>query len=120
MKAAHAAVGGAPCRKSGYVGRKRWAQPNDRFVEPSSKSRVREKDITPDTSARATTFSSYFRPLGRRDVQSMCTHVSQTFNHVKAQCTHRKSYWHYRMRLPRLTIRAQLFFILSVKEIVAL
>ena len=31
MKAAHADVGGAPCRKSGYVGRKRWAQPNDRF-----------------------------------------------------------------------------------------
>jgi hypothetical protein len=31
-KAAHAGVGGAPCRKSGYVGRKRWAQPNDRFV----------------------------------------------------------------------------------------
>ena len=30
MKAAHAGVGGAPCRKSGYVGRKRWAQPNDR------------------------------------------------------------------------------------------
>src|ERR1700733_7054383 len=31
MKAAYAGVGGAPCRKSGYVGRKRWAQPNDRF-----------------------------------------------------------------------------------------
>jgi hypothetical protein len=31
MKAAHAAVGGAPCRKSGYQGRKRWAKPNDRF-----------------------------------------------------------------------------------------
>src|SRR5580692_11386246 len=31
MKAVHAAVGGAPCRKSGYVGRKRWAKPNDRF-----------------------------------------------------------------------------------------
>jgi hypothetical protein len=31
MKAAHAGVGGAPCRKSGYVGRKRWAQPNDRI-----------------------------------------------------------------------------------------
>jgi hypothetical protein len=29
MKAAHAAIGGAPCRKSGYVGRKRRAQPND-------------------------------------------------------------------------------------------
>ena len=28
---AYAGVGGAPCRKSGYVGRKRWAQPNDRF-----------------------------------------------------------------------------------------
>ena len=27
MKAAHAVVGGAPCRKSGCVGRKRWAQP---------------------------------------------------------------------------------------------
>jgi hypothetical protein len=31
MKAAHVAVGGAPCRKSGYVGRKRWAQPDDRL-----------------------------------------------------------------------------------------
>ena len=30
MKAAHAAIGGAPCRKSGYVGRKRWAQSNNR------------------------------------------------------------------------------------------
>jgi hypothetical protein len=25
-KAAHADVGGAPCRKSGYVGRKRWGE----------------------------------------------------------------------------------------------
>ncbi len=31
MKAAHAGVGGARCRKSGYVGRKRWVQPNDCF-----------------------------------------------------------------------------------------
>jgi hypothetical protein len=31
-KAARADVGGAPCRKSGYVGRKRWAQPFDRFL----------------------------------------------------------------------------------------
>ena len=31
MKAAHADVGGAPCRKSGYPGRKCWAKPNDRF-----------------------------------------------------------------------------------------
>jgi hypothetical protein len=31
MKAAHVGVGGAPCRKSGYVGRKRWAKPNNRF-----------------------------------------------------------------------------------------
>jgi hypothetical protein len=27
MKAAHAGVGGAPCRKSGYLGRKDGAQP---------------------------------------------------------------------------------------------
>jgi hypothetical protein len=27
MKAAYASVGGAPCRKSGTMGRKRWAQP---------------------------------------------------------------------------------------------
>jgi len=32
MKAAYASVGGASCRKSGTVGRKRRAQPNDRFV----------------------------------------------------------------------------------------
>src|ERR1700677_4223443 len=39
MKAAHAVFGGAPCRKSGYLGRKRWAKPNDRFLRippPSS------------------------------------------------------------------------------------
>jgi hypothetical protein len=27
MKAAHAGVGGAPCKKSGYQGRKRWRSP---------------------------------------------------------------------------------------------
>ena len=32
MKAAHAGVGGAPCRKSGYVGRKRWAKPTTAFT----------------------------------------------------------------------------------------
>jgi hypothetical protein len=31
-------VGGAPCRKSGYVGR--WAQPNDRFCRSAWKSPV--------------------------------------------------------------------------------
>ena len=31
MKAAHAGLGGAPCRKSGYVGRKRRAKPYDCF-----------------------------------------------------------------------------------------
>jgi hypothetical protein len=31
MKAAHADIGGAPCRKSGYLGRKRRAKPNERF-----------------------------------------------------------------------------------------
>ncbi len=31
MKAAHVDVGGVSCRKSGYVGRKRWAQPFNRF-----------------------------------------------------------------------------------------
>jgi len=31
MKAAHVGVGGAPCRKSGYVGRKGQAKPFDRF-----------------------------------------------------------------------------------------
>ena len=32
MKGAHADVGDAPCRKSGYVGRKRWGvSPNHRF-----------------------------------------------------------------------------------------
>jgi len=30
-KAAHAGVGGAPCRKSGYLGQKRWAKPIDCF-----------------------------------------------------------------------------------------
>ena len=30
MKAAHASVGGAPCRKSGAVGRKRRAKPHNR------------------------------------------------------------------------------------------
>jgi hypothetical protein len=33
MKAAHAGVGGAPRRKSGYLGRKRWAKPNDRSLQ---------------------------------------------------------------------------------------
>jgi hypothetical protein len=32
MKAAHAGVGGAPCRKSGYVGRKRRAKALNRFL----------------------------------------------------------------------------------------
>jgi hypothetical protein len=31
MKAAHADVGGAPCRKSGYLGRKRCAKRDDCF-----------------------------------------------------------------------------------------
>jgi hypothetical protein len=31
MKAAHAAVGGARCRKSGYMGRKRRAKPRHCF-----------------------------------------------------------------------------------------
>ena len=31
MKAAHASVGGASCRKSGTMGRKRWAKPFNRF-----------------------------------------------------------------------------------------
>jgi len=39
MKAAHADVGGAPCRKSGYVGRKRWAQPDDRFYRIDNESK---------------------------------------------------------------------------------
>jgi hypothetical protein len=32
LKAAHVYVGGAPCRKSGYVGRKRGAQPHKRYL----------------------------------------------------------------------------------------
>jgi len=44
MKAAHAGVGGAPCRKSGYVGRKRWAQPNDRFSLPQRLKSLRGND----------------------------------------------------------------------------
>ncbi len=34
MKAAHAGVGGAPCRKFGYVGRKRWAKPQQSLLYP--------------------------------------------------------------------------------------
>jgi hypothetical protein len=33
MKAAHAGVGGAPCRKSGYVGRKRRGQAPPQLFE---------------------------------------------------------------------------------------
>jgi hypothetical protein len=41
MKAAHAGVGGAPCRKSGYVGRKRRGEaPPNAFIPNCSRSRV--------------------------------------------------------------------------------
>jgi hypothetical protein len=40
MKAAHAGVGGAPCRKFGYVGRKRWAKPHNRFCSIGNDNRI--------------------------------------------------------------------------------
>jgi hypothetical protein len=45
MKAAQAGVGGGPCRKSGYVGRKRWAKPYNRLqpfraLDPQPRTKV--------------------------------------------------------------------------------
>jgi hypothetical protein len=39
-KAAHATVGDAPCRESGYMGRKRWAQSFDRFLRIEHQSGI--------------------------------------------------------------------------------
>jgi hypothetical protein len=44
MKAAHAAVGGAPCRNSGYMGRKRRAQPLPRYWYASKKTTAKSKN----------------------------------------------------------------------------
>jgi hypothetical protein len=73
MKAAHADIGGAPCRKSGYVGRKRWAQPNDRFrcidsqlsyqfaLRPARKGNVKiSQDAVPSALTCLGCFSSKF------------------------------------------------------------
>jgi hypothetical protein len=42
MKAAHADVGGDPCRKSGYVGRNEGRSPTIAFPALTSKSYVRQ------------------------------------------------------------------------------
>jgi hypothetical protein len=47
MKAAHADVGSAPCRKSGYMGRKRQAQPNNRFSSTNNKPKRDKFDTIP-------------------------------------------------------------------------
>jgi hypothetical protein len=60
MKAAYAGVGGAPCRKSGYVGRKRWAQPNERLLK------TRNWHFLSDLSPPSTSIHYGMNPAGEK------------------------------------------------------
>jgi hypothetical protein len=65
MKAAHASVGGAPCRKSGNAGRKRWAKPFDRFCAKSPYGHpcliIRARFCTLEVAAYPANHAGYYR-----------------------------------------------------------